>query len=238
MAQNPLYDRLANALKNAKTDVEILDITKSTFQGTLVYPSVIRADTLIKNSDEMKFVITDQATAQNTLNDSEVRLATQNIFIATHYGFFLKACSTTGHTKAVRHTFPNPAVFPNGTASLNADLEAIYQSGYLAWKTNGVEFLPRIELARHRKVPAFPKGQEITYSATGPHTGVIATTPSDPDDGWVRFPKKVLIDGGVPHEIRLLVPGGSGLAMKYDVSGTDFYAVLAYRGFEVQGVGK
>lgn len=239
MAKNPNYDQIVNAIKAAKNDEEIMRSLKQAGLGSMVFNSYIRCDTAIKNSDEMKFVILDQATASNTLNDSERRLAIQNIFVATSIGFHLKAVtSTVGHVAAVKHTYPNLTVFPNGTTSLNSDLEAIYQSGYIEWKTNSTVFMPNIQLAQHRIVPMWPKGQEITYVTTGPRTGVIERSPSKPSDGFVKLPGKMVIDGGVPQEIRMIVPGGSGLKMKYDVAGTDFFGVLELRGIEVQGVGK
>lgn len=231
-----IYDRVVKAVSPTKGHRDMIQALSKEFPGKTVHQSFLRCDVAITNTDELKFTINDQATATNTVNISERRLSVNNYFVVTHVGLFLKACAATaaGHGPAVLHTYPNLAAFPNGTASLNADLEAIY-NGYKTFKTGQTVFIPAMETALFRKVPMFPKGQELSV-AVGPIVKTVQQSPRNSQDGFYELPGRLLIDGSLTHQLSLVVPGGSALKMAYDVAGTTFYATWVARGVEIETI--
>lgn len=233
--QDKIYPMIVNAIQNARTHREILIALKKTFPNRTVSQSFLRSDSLIKDSGELPFIINDKATASNTVNVSERRLDTNNYFVATHIGFFMKSVLSDAHAQAQLHTFPNPVALPDGTtASKNAHLEAIY-NGTTYWKTGSTTFIPALENALFRNVPMWPEGQQINWF-TGPQISKISTSPRTAKDGFFELAGRLLIDGNLTHEVKTLVPGGSSLKMASDTANTKFYWTMILRGLEIENV--
>lgn len=233
--QDKIYPMIVNAIQNARTHREILIALKKTFPNRTVSQTFLRSDARIRNSGELTFVINDKASASNTVNVSERRLDTNNYFVATHIGFFLKSVLSDAHAQAQLHTYPNPEALANGTtASLNAHLEAIY-TGTTYWKTGSTTFIPALENRLFLNVPMWPQGQQINWF-TGPQISKIARSPQTARDGMFELAGRLLIDGNLTHEVKSLVPNGANLLMASDTANTVFYWTMVLRGLEIENV--
>jgi hypothetical protein len=230
-----VYGQIVSSIKDARTHRDILIALKRTFPNRTVSQTFLQADAQIRNSGELSFVINDKASASNTVNVSERRLDSNNYFIATHIGFFMKSVVSGAHAQAQLHTYPNPVALPDGTtASLNADLEAIY-NGTTLWKTGSTTFIPALENQLFRKVPMWPQGQQINWF-TGPEISSITTSPRDKNDGMFELAGRLLIDGNLTHEVKTIVPNGANLAMACDTANTVYYWTMKLRGLEIENV--
>jgi hypothetical protein len=143
-------------------------------------------------------VLSNDNGPSGTRFNTEQRLNQQDVFIASSWGVFLEAPSSTVDATFIVHTYPNPVAFPTGTAAL----EVIYNS-YCKIAVNNTVILPYWSLSRHRYVP---QTQKTTAAANVNGNAYDQIDLSQ--DGFHPVEPNILFVGSKGYQIQVILPEG------------------------------
>lgn len=135
----------------------------------------------------------------NNIFNTEVRLALQDSFIASQWGFFLLKPTSAVDATFIAQSYPNPLVFTS--AGVAAAAETIYNSIARVTVNNDVVF-PVWQLNRHRLVPQTQEAALITGVENGiPYSQIDMST-----DGFYPLEPNLIIVGSKNTVINVVLP--------------------------------
>lgn len=187
-----VYQNALEIIRNAGLTADLTKLTMSDL--------VLEQQLFTTSTSYMFPVLNNQNGNQgNTIFNTEVRLAQQDSFVASMWGFFLEKPTSATDTTFIVQTYPNPQVFTTG--SVSAQAETIYNSVARITVNNDVVF-PVWHLSRHRLVPQTQQTPLITgVQNANPYAQVDLTT-----DGFHPLEPNLLIIGSKNTVINVNLP--------------------------------
>lgn len=210
-----------------KSITGLSDFLKKSGAGSTVQPSYIReAQPLPNTGGVLKYTFKE---TQQVQDETDVRLAQNDIFRATHVGLFLaKAPSATiGLTVSELFSYPNATEFPveSGTGEQITSLkmlEAVY-NGKVEMKIGDKTNIESLPSQLFRIVPQTQKSS----SSNKDQFNLI--------ESMFELPKPLNLTGRQSIEIAVSIPTKSGLYTQYGITESGkVYAVLVFFGGRVK----
>lgn len=195
----------------------IFDRLKRENPGTLVQPSFIRVEQVIKNGRP----VLDFSVVKDNNSDSvtERKIDRNDKFVVTHLGFFLAKRVAGLEGVEVLHTYPNLVEFADDAQNfIGAHLESIYQ-GALALSVGQTKYLESLDMLRFRHVPDTQKSAAANHSSFSLDAGLIELTP------------QILLDGSQKNSLTVTCPFPAGAKVQNTTADTSNLLVLFARGF-------
>lgn len=205
-----------NALRIIRAAGLTADLTK------LTQSDIIVEQQLLTNVTQYQFpVLNNQPGNQgNGIFNTEVRLALQDSFVVSAWGFFLCKPTSAADATFVVQTYPNPQVFSSaGTA---AAAETIYNS-IAKITVNGDVIFPVWHLSKHRLVPQTQQEPLIAGVENAiPYSQIDLST-----DGFYPVEPNLLIIGSKQTLITVTLPGNLAAVEAFQRARCHFRGVLA-----------
>ena len=209
---------------------ELMDLYK--LNGQEITQSYLRLevnlDTLATNT-ALQFPVlkTDQVPGATTVSPIENRLQVSDAFVATAVSLFIYKSVTSSdadRAQSIPSYFPNPLIYTGAEALAQ---EQIY-NGNLKMTINSFVYFTALDCQRFRRVATAQQG---VLGGTG---GVITQRDGvvSENSSFIGLNPTLTIGGQSKNEFVVNLPGNTTLA---GASATVNYAVLYFRGFQLQG---
>jgi hypothetical protein len=208
-----------------------------TAKNPIIAPSFLRADTEVVNN---KSVFDFFLTVRGNENVAETKLDRNDVFYATHLGFFLTAVVSAVPGIAVLNTYPNPTTFAtDGSNFISTHLEVLY-NGFFSVKIGSVQFVERLDSNQFRYVPTAQQGTVTSETITTANAIVqskqLNTQYDGGRDGIRPITPYIIFSGAEQNEIKLTIPGDTSLKIANTNANTKNWMVFKPYGFVVKNV--
>lgn len=199
---------------------EIVAKAGLTTEGTVLTMSdLILEQQLLTTSTAYNFPVVAGQNGSIPFN-TENRLALQDSFVVSEWGFFLLKPTSAADATFVAQTYPNPQVFT--TSGTSAAAETIYNS-YAKILVNNSQVFPIWHLSRHRLVPQAQQAPLITGVQNAvPYSEVDLST-----DGFAPVEPNLLIIGSKNTVISVILPANLAAVESFQRLRCHFRGVLA-----------
>jgi hypothetical protein len=187
-----VYERGLQIVEDAKLNPDVVKLTQS---------DLVLEQQLLANNTNYNFPVLNnqQGNQGGSIFNTEVRLAQQDSFITSAFGFFL--CKPTSAVDAtyIAQTYPNPQVFT--TAGVSAAAETLYNSTASVKVSNDVVY-PVWHLSRHRMVPQTQQTPLIVgVQNANPYAQIDLAT-----DGFYPVEPNLIVIGSKNTVINVILP--------------------------------
>lgn len=211
---------------------EIMKRLAEAYPNKAISPSYLRLETETVNTTRLDFTISNDT---GTKTSAERRLQRNDLFFATHVGFFIKKVASGVHGNSLLYTYPNGTQFAdNSTTFLQADLESLW-NGFLQIKTGSTITVEALDTQRFRNAPMLPQGT-TNAAIAGPVLYPITQDSRGPKDGILQLDSFLQFLGTEQHEISLTIPDGSTMKIAHTAANTDVFITLVFQGWLVKNV--
>jgi hypothetical protein len=205
-----------NALRLIKAAGLTADLTK------LTQSDLVLEQQLLTTATRYQFpVLNNQNGNQgNAIFNTESRLAQQDSFVVSQWGFFLLKPTSATDTTFIAQTYPNPQVFT--TANTSTQAETVYNAFARITVNNDVVF-PYWHLSRHRLVPQTQQTPLIAgVENANPYAQIDLST-----DGFYPMEPNLLIIGSKNTVIDVNLPANLTAVETFQRLRCHFRGVLA-----------
>lgn len=208
-----VYETGLKQVIDANLDPSVVKLTQSDL--------VLEQQMLVGVSNYTFPVLNNQNGQQgNAIFNTEVRLAQQDSFIVSQWGFFLAKPTSAIDATFVVQTYPNPQIFT--TTGVAAAAETLYNSQAQVKVNNDVVY-PSWHLSRHRLVPQTQQAPLISGVENAiPYSQIDLST-----DGFYPVEPNLVIIGSKNTVITANLPAALAVVETFQRSRMHYRGLLA-----------